>query len=187
MRQGHLDRPDEDGVAARLPHPARGSRWRWASSRGVIGGSVVAMAIGLGSASAGAATPSPGTATAPGSHEQPPAGMGRPTAGGKITALSGNTITIQSRDNTSETVTYTGSTTFRARSGPSTAAALKVGDFIRVQGTKESDGTVTATSIEVGTGAPGPMGPGGRHAGGRHPGGQPPQGAGSPAGGPPSG
>jgi hypothetical protein len=103
--------------------------------------------------------------------------MGQPTAGGKVTALSGDTITIQTRGGTSETVTSTSSTTFRTRSGPSNAAALKVGDFIEVQGTKESDGTVTATSIMMGTGAPGSMGPGGRH-----PGGQPPRGAGSPPG-----
>jgi hypothetical protein len=175
MRQGHLDRPDDGGMAAKLPHPAQGSRWRWASSRGVIGGSVVAVAIGLGSASAGAATPSSGRPAPPGAHGHPPSGMGQPTAGGKVTALSGDAITIQTRGGTSETVTSTSSTTYRTMSGPSNAAALKVGDFIRVQGTKESDGTVTATSIMVGTGAPGSMGPGGRH-----PGGPPPRGAGSP-------
>ena len=178
MRQGHLDEPDESGAAAKLPRPAQGSRWRWASSRGVIGGSVVAMAIGLGSPGAAAATQSSGMPTSPGAHGHPPSGMGQPMAGGRVTALSGDTITIQTRGGTSVTVTATSSTTFRTMSGPSDAAALKVGDFIRVQGTKESDGTVSATSIMVGTGAPGSMGPGGRHPAG----GQPPRDPGSPPG-----
>jgi hypothetical protein len=178
MRQGHLDTPDDTGMAAKLPHPAKGSRWRWATSRkSVIGGSIVVMALGLGSAGAGAATQSSGTTTSSGARGQPPTGMGRPTALGQVTALSGDTITIQTRDTTSETVTYSSSTKFRTMSGSSKAAALKVGDFIGVQGTKNTDGSVTATSIIFGTSAPGPMG-----QGGRHPGGQRPPGAGSPPG-----
>jgi hypothetical protein len=176
MRQGHLDRPEDTGMATELPHPAIGSRWRWATSRkGVIGGSVVVMALGLGSVGAGAATSSSGMPSHAGAQGQPPPGMGPPTASGQVTALSGDTITIRTRDTTSETVTFTSSTTFRTRSLTSTAAALKVGDFVGVLGTKNSDGSVTATSIVFGTTAPGPMG-----HGGRHPGGPPPRGAGSP-------
>jgi hypothetical protein len=178
MRQGHLDRPDETGIAAKLPHPAKGSRWRWATARkSVIGGGIVVMALGLGSAGAGAATQGSPMPASSGTHGQPPAGLGRPTALGKVTALSGHTITIRTRDATSETVTYTSSTSFRTMSGTSDAAALKVGDFIGVQGSKNSDGSVAATSVMFGSSAPGPMG-----QGGRHPGGQPPVGAGSPPG-----
>src|ERR1700723_47202 len=127
MGPAPLDRPDDTGMAAKLPHPAKGSRWRWATSRNsVIGGSIVVMALGLGSVGAGAAAPSAGTTTSPRAHGQPPAGMGRPTALGQVTALSGHTITIQTRDTSSETVTYTSSTNFRTMSGPSNPAALKV-------------------------------------------------------------
>jgi Domain of unknown function (DUF5666) len=178
MRQGHLDTLDDTGMAAKLPRPGRGSRWRWATSRrSVIGGGIVVMALGLGSASAGAATQSSGAPTSTGAHGRPPPGLGPPTARGKVTALSGDTITISTQDKTSETVTYTSSTTFRTMSGSSDAAALRVGDFLVVQGTKNSDGSVTATGIMFGTRALGPMG-----QGGHRPGGQPPQGAGSPPG-----
>jgi Domain of unknown function (DUF5666) len=86
--------------------------------------------------------------------------MGRPTTGGKVTALSGDTITIETRDKDSQTVTYSSSTTFRTMSGSSTSAALKVGDFIGVEGTRHSNGSVTATSIMIGTNSPGSMGRG---------------------------
>jgi hypothetical protein len=176
MRQEHLDTPDDTGVAAKLPHPAKESRWRWTTSRkSVIGGSVVAMALGLGSASAGAATQGSSMPTSSGAHGRPPPGLGPPTAMGKITALSDDTITVQTRDSTSETVNYTSSTTFRTMSGSSDAAALAVGDYIGVQGTKNSDGSVTASSVMFGTRAPGPMGQGGRRLGG-----QPPRGGSSP-------
>ena len=39
-------------------------------------------------------------------------------------------------------------------SSKSSASALKVGDFVGAQGTKNSDGTVTASSIVIGTGRP---------------------------------
>jgi hypothetical protein len=100
--------------------------------------------------------------------------MVKPTAAGKITALSGDTITIQSRDQTTETIDFSSSTTFRTMSGTTTSSALKVGDFIAVSGTKNSDGTVTATSVMVG---PPPMGRGGP---GGHRGAKPPPGRGAP-------
>jgi hypothetical protein len=104
--------------------------------------------------------------------------MGRPTTGGKITALSGEIITITTRGTTSQTVTFSSSTTFRTMSGSSTSSALKVGDFIGVQGTTNSNGSVTATSIMISSKALGPMGKGGGHM----PGGSPPQGKGAPTG-----
>jgi hypothetical protein len=106
--------------------------------------------------------------------------MAKPTAMGKITALSGDDITIEGRDATAETVTYSATTTFRGKSGTTTAAALKVGESIAVTGTKASDGTITATSIMIGMGNR-PPGGGTRPPGG--PGGKPPTGK----GGPPSG
>jgi hypothetical protein len=58
------------------------------------------------------------------------------------------------------------------------ASALKVGVFVGVQGTKNSDGTVTATSVVIGR--PPQMGQGGagsRRGSGTPPSGTPPTGA----------
>ncbi len=109
--------------------------------------------------------------------------MGRPTVAGKITALSGDDITVETDTTTSVTVVSTASTKFESNPGPtggttSSASALKVGDFIGVQGTKNSDGTVTATTVMIGR-AP-QRGNGGRGgAAGR--GGTPPSGPGAPS------
>jgi hypothetical protein len=100
--------------------------------------------------------------------------MAKPTAAGKITALSGDNITIADRDKTTETVVFSATTTFRTMSGTTTSSSLKVGDFIAVNGTKSSDGTVTATSVMVGAPPMGKGGPGG------HRGGKPPAGSGPP-------
>jgi hypothetical protein len=108
--------------------------------------------------------------------------MAKPTAAGKITALSGDDITLKGKGSTTQTVVYSSSTTFRTPSGStSSAAALKVGQSIGVTGTKASDGTVTASSITIGV-PPAGRGPSG------HPGGKPPSGTGSPPSGsvPPS-
>ena len=169
-----------NGVDPALPAPRPGSRWRWASTRGaLVGGGILAAALTIGSVSAGAATPHTAKPAA-GATGAPPAGMKRPTAMGKITALAGDDITIKGRDSTSQTVVYSASTTFRDASGTTTAAALKVGQSIAVTGTKASDGTITATSIMIGMGN-GPPGRGGHPSGG--PGGRAPTGR----GGPPSG
>jgi hypothetical protein len=107
--------------------------------------------------------------------------MARPTVSGKVTALNGDDITVETNAK-SVTVVSTASTTFKAGPGPgggttSSASALKVGDFIGVQGTKNSDGSVTASSVTIGR--PPQMGKGGRPgSGGR--GGKPP--AGGPTG-----
>jgi hypothetical protein len=130
----------------------------------------------MGSVTAGAATPHT-TKPPAGARGAPPAGMNRPTAMGKITTLSGDDITIQGRDSTSETVVYSASTTFRDATGTTTAADLKVGQSIAVTGTKASDGTVTATSIMIGTGNR-PPGRGGDPSG--SPGGKAPTGRGGP-------
>jgi hypothetical protein len=107
--------------------------------------------------------------------------MAKPTAAGKITALSGDDITITNRDKTTETVVFSASTTFRNRWGTTTAAALKVGDFIAVMGTTNSDGSVTATSVMLGGPPPGRGGPGGPR------GSKPPVGKGGPPPGAPTG
>jgi hypothetical protein len=167
-----------------IPTPSPGSRWRWSPSRrALVGGGVLAAVLSLGSVAAGAAATSSTNAPAGAPAGAPPADAAKPAAAGKITALSGNDITITNRDKTTETIVFAASTTFRTRSGTTTSSALKVGDFIAVMGTTNSDGTVTATSVMVGSPPPGRGGPGGP---GGHRGGKPPAGQGGPPPGAPA-
>jgi hypothetical protein len=154
-------------TTAHLPQPRGRSRWRWSTPRrAAVAGGTMAAVLGLSTGVAGAAggpTSSEGT-SAPASKGQPPSGT-RPTVGGRITALSGDDITVRTRDANATTVVYSASTTFTAlstkgtnTSTSSSASDLKVGDFIGVVGTKQSNGTVSATSIMVSTGPPGGRG-----------------------------
>ena len=170
-----------------LPRPHRGSRWRWSRPRqAMAAGGVLAAVLGLGvatDAGAGAATPTSGDSGA-GAHGAPPGGMARPTVSGRITALSADDITVETNTKSAVTVVYSSSTTFKTNPGPSGgttsgASALKVGDFIGVTGTKNSDGSVTATTVMIGR--PPQMGNGGKGGpGGATKGGKPPSGAGAP-------
>ena len=164
----------DDGTELPLPRPRRGSHWRWSRPRrALVAGGTLAAVLGLGlatGAGAGAATTTSGAAA----HGRPPGGMARPTVAGKITALSGDDITLQSNASTSVTVVSTSSTKFETDPGPgggttSSASALKVGDFVGVQGTRNSDGTVTATTVTIGRPRPDGQGRPRRHRGpGRH-------------------
>jgi hypothetical protein len=150
-----------------LPRPRRGSRWRWSRPhRALVAGGALAAVLSLGVATgAGAATTTSGNSGA--AHGHPPGGgLARPAVSGKITALSDDDITVETNAKSPVTVVYSASTTFRTGPGPgggttSSASALKVGDFIGVQGTKNSDSSVTASSItigrpqQMGKGAPG--------------------------------
>lgn len=172
-----------DHNASGLPRPRRGSRWRWSRPhRALVAGGVLATVLGLGvatGAGAGATTTSGNSGA--GTHGRPPGSMVRPTVSGKITALSGGTIMVETNAKGAVTVDYSSSTTFKANPGPgggttSSASALKVGDFIGVTGTKNSDGSVTATTVMIGQ--PTRMGKGG--PGGMGNGGKPPSSAGAP-------
>jgi uncharacterized protein DUF5666 len=162
-----------------LPSPAPDARWRWSTARrAMVGTGVVAAALSLGTVAAGAATT--GTSAPPSSARGgAPPGMTKPTAAGKITALSGDDITLKDKASTTVTVVYSSSTTFRAPSGSASASDLKVGESIAVTGTKNNDGTISATSIMVGGPPAGRGGPPG-HPGGKPPaGGKPPSGSGA--------
>jgi Domain of unknown function (DUF5666) len=168
-----------------LPRPRRGAHWRWSRPRrAMAAGGVLAAVLGLGVATgAGAATTTSGNSGAA-THGAPPGGLARPTVSGKITALSGDDITVETNAKSSVTVVSSSSTTFKTDPGPSggttsSASALKVGAFVGVTGTKNSDGSVTATTVTIGR--PAQMGkgrPGGPGAGSK--GGKPPLGAGAP-------
>ncbi len=88
-----------------------------------------------------------------------------PHAGGKITKISGDVITVTGRDNTTHKIDVTATTTYV--DGPTgkatTLSALKTGEFIDAEGTLNSDGSLTATTVRVMPTPPagGPHGPGG--------------------------
>jgi hypothetical protein len=136
-----------------LPRPSGRARWRWAKGhRAAVGGGVLAAVLSLGTAGAAAATKPP-----TGPHGRLPSGDMRPTAAGRITALSGHDITIDAPGKGMRTlvVTYSNTTTtFRRGIGSAGPSALKVGEDIVVMGTRNSNGSVTARSIMIGPSRP---------------------------------
>jgi hypothetical protein len=88
-----------------------------------------------------------------------------PHVGGEVTAIRSSTITVTQRDGTSATIKVTSDTTYLV--GDDTSAALSdiaVGDFVVAEGTKNSDGSLTAARVASGHGGPGfrhhgPFGP----------------------------
>jgi len=88
-----------------------------------------------------------------------------PHAGGKVTAVSGTTITVQDRRGT-QTIHVSGSTTYTSvtfgASGPTSAAAslsdVKTGVFIQAEGAQNSDGSLNAETVRIL-----PSGFGGKH------------------------
>jgi hypothetical protein len=165
------DAEDEPALStgAPLPRPPRGSRWRWSTPRTALAaGGALATVLALGASTAGAAT---STAAPPaGALRQPPSGAARPVVVGKITAIHGTDVTVRTRAKATTTVVVSSTTTYMTLTGPvgspssAGASSLKVGDFIGVQGTRNGDGTVTATAVLTSTGpSPGaPTGPGKR-------------------------
>jgi uncharacterized protein DUF5666 len=144
---------DADGSGPVLPTPRCGARWRWSAPRAalVAGGALTAV-LGLGTAATATTRP----AGPPGGR---PAGS-RPTIGGKVTAIESGSIVVLGRSGTT-TVLDTASTTYTTLGrGPgrttsaSRATAVKVGDFVGVRGTRNADGSVTATSVTIFTRSP---------------------------------
>ncbi|HWE63278.1 MAG TPA: DUF5666 domain-containing protein, partial [Chloroflexota bacterium] len=76
-----------------------------------------------------------------------------PSVSGKVTAVSGNTVTVQSPDGTTSTVQLTNTTTYSA--GPQATASkssITTGSFIMAEGTLGSDGSLTALQVAIATG-----------------------------------
>ena len=72
-----------------------------------------------------------------------------PHAAGTVTAVGADTITITLRDGTSQTITTTETTTYRTGKAAGTRADVKVGTVIVAIGEKGSDGSLTASSVDV--------------------------------------
>ncbi len=102
-----------------------------------------------------------------------------PTVAGRVTGVSGTTITITGFDGTVETVTTDSATVFRNQSGATTIASVAKGDLLQASGTPGSGNTFAAATVFVGSGTPSApgvfAGPGGF------------RGRGSPGGGPVAG
>lgn len=75
-------------------------------------------------------------------------GSNRPVSG-EITAVDGSSITIKSTDGSSKIVMLSDSTTV-SKMAASTKGELKIGETVNVIGATASDGTVSATSIQLG-------------------------------------
>jgi Domain of unknown function (DUF5666) len=84
-------------------------------------------------------------------------GQGMPGAGGQgqcetltVSSVNGSTIVAKSSSGSTVTIHTTASTTYRQAGKTVTASALKAGVQIHVMGTHNSDGSITATSIDIG-------------------------------------
>ena len=82
-------------------------------------------------------------------------GAGRPQGQGQcesftVSSVSGNTIVAKSSNGSSVTIHTTASTSYRQAGKTVTASSIKAGTHIHVMGTHNSDGSITATSIDIG-------------------------------------
>jgi hypothetical protein len=90
-----------------------------------------------------------------------------PSVAGRVTGVSGTTITITTFGGTTETVTTGSSTAFTDSSGKTTIASVARGDFLLASGRPGSNNSFAAVSVRVGQGPsavpvlPVPGGPGG--------------------------
>jgi len=67
-----------------------------------------------------------------------------------VSSVSGNTIVAKAADGSTVTIHTTSSTTYTRNGQSASASAVTAGARIHVMGTRNSDGSITATSIDVG-------------------------------------
>jgi hypothetical protein len=73
-----------------------------------------------------------------------------PHVGGEVTKVDGTTITVTQRDGTTATIKVSGQTDYAVNGDDSAALAdVKVGMFLVAEGTKNSDGSLTATEVRA--------------------------------------
>jgi hypothetical protein len=66
-----------------------------------------------------------------------------------VTSVNGQTIVATDRDGGSVTIHTTSATHYTKAGATAAASAVTVGSHIHVQGTRNSDGSIAATSIDV--------------------------------------
>jgi hypothetical protein len=73
----------------------------------------------------------------------------QPHVAGTVASVSGSTVTVTGRDGSTSKVVLTGSTTYQLAGEAATKDAVVAGSRIVARGTLASDGTLTASSVEV--------------------------------------
>jgi hypothetical protein len=74
-----------------------------------------------------------------------------PHAGGQVTKVDGSTITVSQRDGSTATIKVNGQTKYSVDRNDSAALSdVKVGMFLVAEGTKNSDGSLTANRVRAG-------------------------------------
>ena len=91
---------------------------------------------------------------APGNFNDPGAFNAGPNANGPcealtVTSVKGNTIVAKSSSGASVTIHTTASTRYTQAGKTVAASAITAGSHISVMGTHNSDGSITATSIDI--------------------------------------
>jgi len=104
-----------------------------------------------------------------------------PTAGGQVTKIDGSTITVTTRNGSTATIKVDAQTKYSVNGNDGAALSdIKVNMFLVAEGTKNSDGSLTASNVKAGSistfegrGGPGRgfrFGPGGPDQDGANPG-----------------
>jgi anti-sigma factor RsiW len=75
-----------------------------------------------------------------------------PRAGGEVTGIDGSSITVTQRDGSTATITVNGQTRYSVNGTDGAALSdVKVGMFLVAEGTKNSDGSLTAATVKAGS------------------------------------
>lgn len=72
-----------------------------------------------------------------------------PHAGGTVSKVDGSTITVTAPDGTTSTITVNAQTTYDVNGATAKLAEVKVGMFLVAEGTRNSDGSLTATKVRA--------------------------------------
>ncbi len=73
-----------------------------------------------------------------------------PHYAGKVTAISGDVLTLKLRGGVTATVNVTGTTTYRDGTATSSLSAIKDGSFVVAKGVVTATNTMTATKLQLG-------------------------------------
>ncbi len=150
------------------PAPCRRGR-RWLLIGGLALAFMLALGVGVLMGSSDSATQAAALTTVSTSSSQSlvfaqgPARSDQPMAGGQgmqgaqgqcesltVSSVSGNTIVAKTASGSSVTIHTTASTRYTQAGKTVAASAIKVGTRINVMGMHNSDGSITATSIDIG-------------------------------------